>query len=485
MSTPFGDELARCRAAQRSWAELPLRERLTFIRPLRHAFAAQSDRLCLTTTHDVGRPADEVLGTDVLPVADALRFLERHAARILRPKRISGWTRPWWLIGEREAVHRRPRGVVGIIGTWNYPILLNAVTIAQALVAGNGVAWKPSEQAPSVGEYLHGLFLAMGIPADLFVRLPAARETGPQLIEEDIDHLVFTGSAPVGRRVAARLGDRLISSTLELSGCDALFVLEDADISLAARATWFGATLNTGQTCLGVRRAFVHRKRYEEFLAALRPLAANQRPEPLVMFGQAEQAGRLVKDALSSGAELLTGETPSAADEPPRFPPTVVVNARTDMAICQEASFAPLLAVIRFDNEDQLAELAEKCPYGLGASVFTSDIRRGKQLASRLRVGSVSINDALVATAHPATGFGGVRDSGWGVTRGEEGLLSLTVPQVVSTRLGKFRPHFQTTNPALAEMLRGLLAWYHSANGRERRAGFRRTVRGVLRFGKG
>src|SRR5206468_4574803 len=126
-----------------------------------------------------------------------------------------------------------------------------------------------------------------------------------QLLEADIDHLVFTGSAAVGRKVAGRLGERLIPSTMELSGCDAMLVLEDAHIRLAAQAAWYGSMLNVGQTCLAVRRAFVHRKRYDEFLNLLQSLAANPRAEPLALLSQATQAERLVREAVLAGASLL------------------------------------------------------------------------------------------------------------------------------------------------------------------------------------
>src|SRR4029077_11318572 len=121
----------------------------------------------------------------------------------------------------------------------------------------------PSELAPTVGETLHELFLAAGFPVDLFARLPATREAGPQLLEADVDHIVFTGSADVGRKVAVRCAERLIPTTLELSGCDALFVLDDADAALGAGAACFGTTLNVGQPCLSVRRAFVHRSKQD------------------------------------------------------------------------------------------------------------------------------------------------------------------------------------------------------------------------------
>jgi acyl-CoA reductase-like NAD-dependent aldehyde dehydrogenase len=485
MSLPLSDETARCRKAQADWAESPLSARLACIRRLRHSLAENADRLCLSATHDIGRPTDEVLATDLVPTTDALRFLERRAARILGPRRVPAADRPWWLFGERETVHRRPIGVVGIIGTWNYPILLNAPTIAQALVAGNGVVWKPSELVPTVAQYLHQLFLDAGFPPDLFVCLPADREFGTKLVEADVDHVVFTGSANVGRKVAARLGERLVPSTLELSGCDALFVLSDADVKLAARAAWYAATLNVGQTCLAVRRAFVQRRRYVEFLDALRPLPHESRPEPLALASQATQAESLVREALTAGASLLPGnETPVAEDDPPRFTPTVVIDASPEMAICREASFAPLLAVVPFDNEADLVSMSETCPYGLGASVFTSDPRRAERLAGRLRVGSVAVNDVIVGTAHPAIGFGGVRHSGWGETRGEGGLLALTVPQVVTVRKGRFRLHFHADDPAFAEATRGLLEWCHSARWRGRWSGFWRMVRAFMRFGK-
>jgi acyl-CoA reductase-like NAD-dependent aldehyde dehydrogenase len=484
MSPPFADLASRCRAAQRAWAARPLHDRLAVVRRLRHTVAEHADRLCLCTTQDVGRSADEVLGTDVLPTADALRFLERHGARILRPRRVPGRFRPWWLFGERETVYRRPIGVVGTIGTWNYPILLNAVPIAQALAAGNGVLWKPSELSATVSEAIHTVFLAAGFPPDLFARLPATREAGAQLLEADVDHVLFTGSVEVGRKIAVRCAERLIPTTLELSGCDALFVLGDADPGLAAKAAWYGATLNLGQTCLAVRRAFVHRSRHDAFVDALRPLAAPARTEPLALMSQATQAERLVGDAVKRGAAVLgSDELPTALDEPPRFRPTVLVGASPEMAVCREASFAPLLAVILFDDEAELLAHAEMNDLGLGASVFTSSPQRAMKLAEQLRVGSVSVNDVIVGTAHPAVPFGGVRHSGWGVTRGEEGLLGMTVPQVVTVRAGKFRPHYgPTDDPAIGATLRGLLAWGHAARGRDRRAGLRRMVRGLWKY---
>jgi acyl-CoA reductase-like NAD-dependent aldehyde dehydrogenase len=334
---------------------------------------------------------------------------------------------------------------------------------------------------------MHELFLAAGFPTDLFTRLPATREAGPQLLEADVDHVLFTGSADIGRRIAVRCAERLIPTTLELSGCDALFVLADADAALAARAAWYGATLNLGQTCISVRRVFVHRSIHDAFVDGLTPMAKAARTEPLALLSQATQAERLVGDAVQRGARVLgADDVPVAHDEPPRFRPTVLIGASPGMAVCREASFAPVVAVIPFNDEAELVKLADECAFGLGASVFTASPKRALELAARLRVGSVSVNDVIVGTAHPAVPFGGVRQSGWGVTRGEEGLLGMTVPQVVTVRRGKFRPHYGAADqPAIAETLRGLLAWGHAARGADRRSGFRRAIHGLWRYWRG
>jgi acyl-CoA reductase-like NAD-dependent aldehyde dehydrogenase len=481
-STPANalpDILERCRVQQRAWASLPVRRRLRPVQALRRLLVAECDRLCAAVTADVGKPADETVAADVLPLAAACRFLQREAPRLLKPRRVPLRLRPLWLLGQGDTVHRRPRGVVGIIGTWNYPLILNGVQILQAVTAGNGVLWKPSEVAPASAAAFCGLLGKAGFPEGLVHMMPATRAGGQELADADVDHVVFTGSSATGRRLAEHLGRRLVSSTLELSGCDPLILLEDADVALAARAAWFGATLNRGQTCLAVRRVFVPRGLYQPFLAALAPLHAAAAPMPLALASQAQQAERLVDAALADGARLLGAARPGGGAQ--ACPPTVVLDARPEMALCQEASFAPLLAVLPFDTVEEALRMNEVCPYGLGASIFTRNPERATQLSPRLRAGAVVINDVILATAHPATPFGGRGESGWGVTQGAEGLLEMTVPQVVSVRGGTFRPHYQpvgSPGSIPGEVLRGMLAFSHAGSLAERWRGLWRLVRG-------
>lgn len=484
-SPPFAAEVAAGRSAQRSWSRWTVAGRLRATRALRHLIVDRASELFTVVEADVGRPAVEVLATELLPTASALKFLEQEAIRLLKPRRVSGRLRPTWLLGSRDRVHRRPWGVVAIIGTWNYPIYLNVVQIAQALVAGNAVLWKPSENAPRTADLTHQLFLEAGFPADLFIKLSATREAGLQVAEADVDHVVFTGSDGVGRKLAARLGERLIPSTLELSGCDALFVLEDADVELAARSAWFGVTLNRGQTCIAVRRVFVQRGRYAAFAEALKPLVAKAGPLPLVTHGQADQAERLVRESVERGARLLvTPHNEAVGGRGVR--PAVVLDATVNMSVCREASFAPVSAVIPFETVDEAVSLASTCPFGLGASIFTARTQAAQDLAARLSVGSVTINDVLAPTAHPATPFGGRGASGWGVTQGAEGLLGMTTPQTVTVRKGRFRPHVDeavTPDPATLEILHGLLRASHARGIREWLGGVRQLLRG-LRYKK-
>jgi len=478
---PLSEVIRRCRQQQEAWSRLPVRERLHPVAELRRLLVAERDALCDAVGRDLGKPADEALAADVLPLADACRFLQQEAARLLRPRRVPNRLRPVWLMGQKDTVHRRPRGLVGIIGTWNYPLFLNGVQIVQALTAGNGVVWKPSEVAPASADALFGLLGRAGYPAGLVQQLPATREAGKDLAEADVDHVVFTGSSAVGHALAATLGRRLVSSTLEFSGVDALFVLDDADPSFAARAAWFGATINRGQTCLAVRRAFVHRSVYAAFLDALQPLLAAARPLQLALSSQGDQAERLVRDAVAQGARLL-GAPPE--DGTKGLVPQVVVEARPEMAVCREASFAPITAVLPFDTLEDALRMDAQCPYALGASVFTANPAAVEAWAARLRAGSVTVNDVVVSTAHPATPFGGRGESGWGVTQGAEGLLEMTVPQVVSVRGGRYRPHYElTANPGASQgdLVRALLDYGHGATLGQRLGGLVRLVRAMWR----
>lgn len=468
--TPFTEDAARCRIAQSEWTRVPVvSERLRAVREFRHRLVERTDELTAAVRADIGRDPDELIATDIVPTASAAKFLERRAERLLAPRTVGG--RPLWLWGCRDVVHRRPRGVVGLIGTWNYPIFLNAIPMLHALAAGNGVLWKPSERTPRTAEVLVDLFLKSGFPSDLVRMLPPTREAGPRLAEADIDYLHFTGSETVGRKLAARLGERLIPSTLELSGCDAMFVLKDADVAMAAKLARFGSTLNSGQTCTAVRRAFVHRDVYASFVEHLEPLANESKPIRLVTPIEADRRAEIVDEAIARGCEART-----ATGDGTR--PIVLLNPKgiRGLRASRDSLFAPLLTVTPFDSLGDALALAAESPFRLTASVFSSDIAAANELAARLPVVAVTINDVIVPTAHPGTPFGGRGASGWGVSQGDEGLLEMTVPQVVTVRRG-FTPHAEPNGPA--DIPRGYLRMAHGRGLRERWRGLKQLVAGI------
>jgi len=210
-------------------------------------------------------------------------------------------------------------------------------------------------------------------------------------------------------------------------------------------------------------------------------------PMALALEGQVNQAADLVRDAVAGGARILQTPQPTHGNgDPDLYPPTIVLDARPEMALCQQASFAPLMAVLPFHTPEEAVRMDAQCPYALGASIFTASPDRGVQFARHLRAGSVAINDVVVPTVHPATPFGGRGESGWGVTQGVEGLLEMTVPQVVSVRGGKLRPHYQAAlgrPPLSADGLRGLLQWSHGRTLQQRLTGLWRLVRAVRHKG--
>ena len=201
------------------------------------------------------------------------------------------------------------------------------------------------------------------------------------------------------------------------------------------------------------------------------------------MAGQAEQFTRLVDDARTNGGEVV-GRA-SESDAALTVPPTAILNATTSMAVCREATFSPLVAVLPFDTTDQALSMHDECGFGLAASVFTADPAKTDEWVGRLRVGSVVVNDVIVPTAGPATPFGGRRASGWGSTQGADGLLAMTVPQVVSVRRGTHRPHVDAALahvPAIDDVTRGSLRFGHGRTVGERWRGFKQMVGGARKL---
>ena len=252
-------EVVVAHAAQPGWAATRLRDRLHLIRRTRHAIACRAGELAAAVVRPQRRSVADVLVAEVLPLADSCRFLEREAEEILAPRRLSARSRPLWLRGVSVEVRHEPLGVVLVIGPSNYPLFLPTVQALQALTAGNAVILKPGKGGLSAAMAMAQVLETAGLDMRLFRVLPEAPDGARLAIATGVDKVLLTGSVGTGAAVLAELAPHLTPATLELSGCDAAFVRDDADLELAARALVFSLRLNAGATCIAPRRVFVAR----------------------------------------------------------------------------------------------------------------------------------------------------------------------------------------------------------------------------------
>ncbi|WP_434623183.1 aldehyde dehydrogenase family protein [Azospirillum sp. B2RO_4] len=467
------NEKCRSSAEYTAWSAQGISLRLSVIRGLRHRIAADAERLVRSLESRPGRCAAESVSAEILPLAEACRFLEREAAGLLAPRRLGRRGRPVWLFGVEAEVRREPLGRVLIVGPSNYPLLLPGVQAVQALAAGNRVLVKPAPGcgAPMVllGEWL----TEAGLPPGLFRVLDESAGAVAEAIAAGIDKLVLTGSADTGRAVAELLGRHLVPSTMELSGNDAVFVLPGAEVEQVARALSFGLRLNGSATCIAPRRVFVPQGMAAGLEDALVGQVAAIPPVP-VSLPVRRRLATLARDAVAEGARAL-GIVPT--EEHPAMTPLILADARPGMALLREEIFAPVLSLVPVRDMGEALEAAARSPYALGASVF-GPVAQARELAGRIDAGTVTINDLIVPTADPRLPFGGRHASGWGVTRGAEGLLEMTQVKTVSVRRGRLRPHLDAPREGDDALILAALRLFHGGPG-TRTDAIRRMVQAV------
>jgi acyl-CoA reductase-like NAD-dependent aldehyde dehydrogenase len=409
---------------------------------------------------------------EILPLIDACRFLERRAAAILKPRLTSRRDQPVWIVTQRSEIQRVPWGLVLILAPSNYLLFIPAAQALQALVAGNAVLLKPGANGLAAANLFSQLLAAAGLPKGLLTVLPEAPEAGARAIDTGVDKVVLTGSANTGRAVLGLLAPRLIPGTMELSGSDAVLVRADADLDLVVRGLIFGLKLNRGATCIAPRRVLVHASRLDELEQRLSDGLRDVPEWPLAENGGVE-ISKMVREALANGARILAGRLdPGGAIKGP----LVVTRARPPLALLREAVFAPVLALVTVTDDDEAVNAASLCPYALGAAVFSADEPAAVRLAERLPVGFVSVNDLIAPSADARLPFGGGRgDSGYGVTRGAEGLLEMTRVRVLTVSRGHWRPHFDPPRPGDEQGFRNFILAAHGC-------GFGRRVLAWLRL---
>ena len=427
---------------QADWAARPVPARLAVIRNLRHRIAGRAAALAEAAARP-GASAADILVSEVMPLLAACRFLERRAAGILSDA-AAGWRgRPLWLAGTWLLVRRVPFGTVLVVGPGNYPLLLPGVQALQALAAGNAVLLKPAPGGAAAMVALAAMLRAAGLPPGLFSVLDDTAQAARDAIAAGVDRVVLTGSAATGRAVLAQLAPLLVPAAMELSGRDPLVVLPGADLDLAARAIAFGLAFNAGRTCIAPRRVIVTAADRAALLGHLSPLLAAAPALPA--SADLLRRGRAIL-ARASGAVL--GRADLLRDD--AMPP-LLVEAAADEPWVHEDLFLPLAALVTVADAGAALAAANGGGYALGASVF-GPAAAATAFARALRAGCVVVNDVIVPTADPRLPFGGSGDSGFGTTRGAEGLLELTRPQAIAARTRRSTRHL-TTLPASSSAL--------------------------------
>ena len=421
------------RAAQRSWALTPLSRRLGIFKTARHMMAGNAVQFANAVTLGNRRVSAETLPLELIPLLDAIHYLERSASRILAPRRLGRTGRPVWLSGVVAEVRREAMGVILVIGPFNYPLFLPGVQIVQALAAGNAVIVKPSPGHAASMTLLREMFIAAGLPPALFTIIDDTVDAARQAIALRPDKIILTGSVATGRAVLADASTQSIPTVMELSGNDAVIILCGADIDYAARALVWGLCLNGGATCIAPRRVFVMQDLLPDLCTRLAVILQDGR-EYYIGAPAMALVTELLAKARQAGTQIIGG---TLSVEKFSMKPAIVVDPGRDSGLLHEDIFAPIFCLIPVATEVEAIARVGECKYHLGAAIFGPRVEAEK-IASALDVGFVTINDLIAPTADPRLPFGGHGASGFGATRGPEGLLEMTRAKSIIVRHARF-----------------------------------------------
>ena len=478
-------QVQEARAAQTAWAAQPLVARLAVIARARRLIAQHALELAAALGERSGRTLSETLMYEVVTLADACAFLERAAPQLLAPRRLGSRGRPLLFMGVDSEVHRVPLGVVLVIGPSNYPLYLPGVQGLQALAAGNACVLKPGLGGSASAQAFAKIMAQAGLDPRLLPVTDETAEAGQAALAAGVDKVILTGSAATGARVLESLASRLVPATMELSGCDAAFVLDGTALNGVVRALRWGLRLNAGATCIAPRRVFVEKplaleleKRLAEATCTLPAVAV---PEQV-----ADRAIKMVSEARAAGARQLApvGDIcVSRTHGSVSFRPVLMADARPEMNLLRSDIFAPVMSLVTVSNTGEALEQYAKCPFALGASIF-GPVDRARELALRVRAGSVSVNDLIAPTADPRVPFGGFGQSGFGVTRGAEGLLEMTALKTLSVHAGTFRPHYDDPREGDAQLFQTYLNAVHGPSWFGRAAHWVRLIRSMIKRGR-
>jgi acyl-CoA reductase-like NAD-dependent aldehyde dehydrogenase len=431
--------LERARSAQALWRKTPLAQRAAVVTRFIDAFVAKKQAIAEEITWQMGRPIAQSPG-EVRGFEERARYMAAIAAQALAdldagPKE-----------GFRRFVRREPLGVVLVLAPWNYPYLTAVNSVVPALMAGNAVVLKHSNQTPLCAERFAECFAEAGLPAGVFQYLHCSHDqTAAMIASPLVDFVAFTGSVDGGHAVQKAASARFVGTGLELGGKDPAYVHPDANLAHAVENLVDGAFFNSGQSCCGIERIYAHERIYdafvEGFVALTRQYRLGDPLDPAVNLGPmvrtraAEFARGQVQEAIAQGAKSLVDPRAFAADRAgtPYMAPQVLVDVTHAMRIMHEESFAPVIGIMRVRSDDEAVALMNDSRYGLTAAIWTEDADAALAIGERVETGTWFMNrcDYL----DPALAWTGVKDSGRGCTLSRVGYEQLTRPKSYHLRV--------------------------------------------------
>jgi acyl-CoA reductase-like NAD-dependent aldehyde dehydrogenase len=386
------DALARCRRVQKEWfSETSAEDRIAAVKELEAVCRRRIDEVVGVMHEEVGIPKKALAAS----YNSALAGVDHYVSEYRRMVDIdyplpSTWTET------KASVMFYPHGVIGHIGVWNFPFWQTMITAFPALLAGNGIVFKPSELCTMSGLRIADLVNEAGFPNHLYSAVVGGGEVGKLMVASDFDAVAFTGSYETGLDITRHAGIKPL--ILELSGNDAAIVREDADIEQAARGIAYGTFSRGGQVCIRIKRVYVNERVAEELIHRLVGIASKLNIEedvgPLIREEARERVARVVQDAIKGGAELLCGG--SKVKEPGfYYQPTVLRYSNDGLEVVSKETFGPVCPVRVVHDDEQAINLANSSPYGLGATIWTKDMEKGWELAKRLEAGNIWINECV------------------------------------------------------------------------------------------
>jgi acyl-CoA reductase-like NAD-dependent aldehyde dehydrogenase len=440
---------SRGREVQPAWEALGFEGRARVMKRMQKWLLDHQDEVIAVIRSETGKTYEDALIAEISYGAGAFGFWADNAEKYLADEKVK--SSAVLVKGKKLILRHRPLGLIGVIGPWNYPLTNSFGDCIPALMAGNSVILKPSEVTPLTSLKLADALRECGVPDGVFQVATGTGATGAALVDQ-VDMIMFTGSTATGKKVMAKAAETLTPVSLELGGKDPMIVLSDADVERAANTALYYGMFNGGQTCISVERVYVEEPVYDEFVAKVTEKARALRQGDggpgtadvgsMTFPPQLEIVERHVEDAKAKGAKVLVGGSRGTKTDPAHpgywYEPTILVDVDHTMSCMTEETFGPTLPIMKVRDAEEAIRLANDSPYGLAASVFSKDVRRGEEVARRIEAGAVCVNDALVNYSALELPMGGAKASGLGSRHGAGGIRKYTQQQALL--VSRFHP---------------------------------------------